>query len=337
MSGNRDLRARFIEHCSTNRVFAGRPRVLAAVSGGADSVVLLRLLVDCSNALGIRVAAAHVNHLIRAEASCDAEFVKRLALGAGVPFLYAEADVPALAAARCESLEAAGRSARYAELARLVTVAGADVIATGHTMTDQAETLLMRMIRGTGPLGLAGIAESTDSGVVRPMLCLTAAEVRDFAAAEHIEYVQDASNGDESFLRNRIRARLLPLLADMNPRIEARLSELAADAAGLSAVIGAAAEPHVASTPSGGYLVRSDAPRAILPYAVRLAFERVTGEPLGLSRTHIDALCGAVERDRGPAEFHLPRRVVVHLRPEGLLFSRDLEGPPPGSARRRTH
>lgn len=334
MSGSSDLRARFIEHCGVNGLFAGRKLILAAVSGGADSVVLLRLLKDCSAALGVDVMAAHVNHIIRPEAGADADFVRRLAADTRIRFLCAEVDVPALAAERGLSLEAAGRVARYGELRRLARESGADAIATGHTMTDQAETILMRMIRGTGPLGLAGISSITDDGVVRPLLCVTAAEVRTFATDERISFVEDPSNSDEYYLRNKIRARLLPLLRELNPRVESRLSELADDAADVSLLVAELVDQYVTAADGDRCLISRRTPAAIVPYAVRSAFAQVTGEPLGLSRTHIDALSNALGNSTGPAEFHLPRRVVVFLRPEGLMFTRDLEGPPPGSARK---
>jgi len=334
MSRSSDLRARFIEHCVVQGLFGDRKSVLAAVSGGADSIVLLHLLTGCAQALGIRVAAAHVNHMIRPEAAADAEFVRRAAISAGVPFVLAQVDVPAMAAAGGESLEAAGRAARYAELRRMAGQCGADAIATGHTMTDQAETVLMRMIRGTGPLGLSGIAVTTDEGLVRPMLCLTAAEVREFAASEGLSFVRDASNDDPYFLRNRIRAVILPLLREINPRIESRLSELSDDSTALAEMVAGLIGPWVTGAAEDRWLVGRDTPAALVPYAIRQAFRAVTGEPLGLSRTHIEALGRALRQDVAVAEFHLPRRVVVRLGPEGLMFTRDMDGPPPGSARK---
>jgi tRNA(Ile)-lysidine synthase len=333
-SGN--LQARFIEFCVSNGLFRGRRRVLAAVSGGADSILLMHMLHESAGALAIEVAVGHVNHRIRPEAGEDEAFVRNAAAELGLPFVSASRDVPALAAMSGESLEAAARTARYELLRDMAGQIGCDAIATGHSMTDQAETLLMRMIRGTGPLGLAGIAATTGLGVVRPLLCMTSAEIRAHAADRGWEFVQDATNFDDYYLRNRIRSQLLPMLLDFNPRIESLLSGLADDAAALSSLVDELVRPMVSIDYSGNVTLNREPsmPPALAGYAIRQAFQAVTGEPLGLSRTHIDALVPMLSAWEGPAELHLPRRVVVHSVRAGLVFSRDLEGPPPGSSRR---
>lgn len=332
-----DPRAMMVEFCRCGGLFRDRRSVLAAVSGGADSVVLLHLLAESADELGlIEIAVGHVNHGIRAEAGRDEAFVARLAADLGMRCFIARVDVPTIAGDEGRSIEDAGRLARYRELFRMANENRLEAVATGHTMTDQAETVLMRMIRGTGPLGLAGVAARTDDGLVRPMLGLTAAQVRQYAKDRGFAHVEDDSNSDEYFLRNRIRGSLMPMLREFNPGIEGLLAGLAGDAAALGRLVDAVTAPHVARIDADRFLVRASVPADIAPYAVREAFKQVTGEPLGLSRKHIQALTNALSTGACPQQFILPRRVVVFLRPEGLLFTRDMEGPPPGSARGRS-
>lgn len=330
-----NLNSRFIEHCVTAELFKHRSHVLAAVSGGADSIVMMNLLAVNSAALGIGITVGHVNHMIRPDAGADMEFVHKAAHSAGLPFMSESCDVPLLAATTHESIEAAARNARYQALRRMAKTAGCQVIATGHSMTDQAETLLMRMIRGTGPMGLSGIADTTPDGIVRPMLCLTASEIRGLAADRHWEFVNDSTNSDEYFLRNRIRARLIPLLVEFNPGIEALLSGLAQDAAGLSDAVESLVRPMILVEAGTVVVTRRTEPAdGLQAYAVREAFRLVTGQPLGLSRTHINALTRMLQAYEGPAELHLPRRVVVRSTRRGIEFERVSDGPPPGSASR---
>jgi tRNA(Ile)-lysidine synthase len=201
---------------------------LAAVSGGADSVALLRGLLDA----GVpHVAAAHFNHQLRgAESDADEAFVRDLAAQLGVPFHRGAADVAALAASQRENLEGTARHLRYKWLAELAKETGAAWVATGHTADDQAETVLHRLIRGTGIPGLRGIAARREltAGVqlLRPMLNVTRADVLDYLRELDQPFRDDATNADTAFTRNRIRHELLPLLKTFNPQIVTGLCRL---------------------------------------------------------------------------------------------------------------
>jgi tRNA(Ile)-lysidine synthase len=204
-------------------------RVLVALSGGSDSVALLRLLRELEPSGGFAVAAvAHVNHRLRESADRDEQFSRGLADGLGVPFLSECADVRALAAAQGTSLETAGRRARYEALERMAAATGASAIATGHTRDDQAETFLLRLLRGAGPKGLGGIHPRAGS-VVRPLLDVGRQELRDYLSAAGQPYCDDESNEDVTIPRNRIRHELLPLLeARFSPGIAGILAREAA-------------------------------------------------------------------------------------------------------------
>jgi len=206
-------------------------RVLAAVSGGPDSVALAALLVELREEMPLEVRLAHFNHRLRGEAGKDERFVRDLAHRLVLPLAVGSADVRSAAARRKLNLEEAGRDLRYRFLRRAAAADGASKIATGHTMTDQAETVLMRLMRGTGLTGLGGIAPlvaGPPCPIVRPLLGIAGPELRAWLEARGLPFREDASNCDLRFLRNRIRAELLPEMARRyEPRIVPPLARLA--------------------------------------------------------------------------------------------------------------
>jgi tRNA(Ile)-lysidine synthase len=204
-------------------------RVSVAVSGGADSVALLRVLLELRQELGIVLSVAHFNHKIRgAEANADEQFVQELARQFQLEFHSASADAPAHAREQRLSLETAARELRHRWFAALTGEGKADKIATAHTQNDQAETVLMRILRGAGPGGLAGISPwQRQKSLVRPLLSVTRAEVEAYLGALRQPWREDLSNQDLDHFRNRIRHELLPLLQrDYNPRIRQVLADL---------------------------------------------------------------------------------------------------------------
>jgi len=212
-------------------LFDGDTRVIAAVSGGSDSVALALLLRDLTAAGAVRLAAvAHFNHQLRGEADRDEACAADVARAIGVPFVAGREDVRARARLEQQSLEVAARDARYAFFERTREACRADLVALGHTRDDQAETVLLRLVRGTGLRGLAGMYPRRGP-FVRPLLECRRAELRAYLDDRHTAYVDDETNGDVSIPRNRVRAELLPLLTErFNPGIVdalAREAELA--------------------------------------------------------------------------------------------------------------
>ena len=190
-------------------------RVLVACSGGGDSVALGALL--CELAPGAKWSVAgllHVNHRLRGAASDEDEtFCRDLAATLGVPITVERVDVAARARGERISIEAAGHRVRYELFARAVRAGWADLVATAHTRDDQAETVLLRLIRGTGPAGLAGIRPRIGT-VVRPLLDIRRDELRGYLRLRGLPHREDPSNRDERILRNRVRHRLIPFLAE---------------------------------------------------------------------------------------------------------------------------
>lgn len=211
-----------------------RTRVLVAASGGIDSSCLLDVLCELRGKLDLEVAVGHVNHGLRGAASeGDAAFVRELAGERGCSFHCAEADPTELRAGTSSrerpTVQEAARSTRYAALNRLCDEAGAQRIATAHTANDQAETVLLRLLRGSGPDGLGGIPErSSDGRVVRPLLSVTREQIEAWAAERGLVWREDASNASTIYARNRLRHDVLPQLErNFNRRVLRTLANFA--------------------------------------------------------------------------------------------------------------
>jgi tRNA(Ile)-lysidine synthase len=216
----------------TRHLFRAGERVAVAVSGGADSVALLVAMANSRAETGIVLSAIHVHHGLRGvEADGDAQFVAELAKQLDVPLCTKHGDVAALAAERRQGIEEAGRALRYGSLQELLARQQVDAVATAHTLDDQAETVLMKMLRGAWTEGLGGIAPvvTMASGrIVRPLLEVTRAEIVEFLKGRGQPWREDSTNQDLTFTRNRVRHALLPQLREFQPRIAEQMSRMAA-------------------------------------------------------------------------------------------------------------
>lgn len=193
-------------------------RVICAVSGGADSMALLWGMYLLREKLGITLECAHFNHHLRGkESDRDADFVRQFCLDYGIPFHYGEGQI----VAGEKGLEAAAREARYAFLRSLP-----GSVATAHTADDNAETVLMHLLRGTGLKGLGGIAPK-NGNIIRPLLMVTRAEIMAFIREYNLSLVEDSTNREDDFLRNRLRHKVMPLLKEENPQFALNTSQMA--------------------------------------------------------------------------------------------------------------
>ena len=196
-----------------NRLVAYGEKVIVGVSGGPDSTALLYILNTLRNKLGLRLQVVHVNHQLRKSAQRDALFVARLCENLHLPYTMKRVQIKTSSAK--SSLEEAAREKRFECLLHLAKQEKASVIALGHTKDDLAETVLMRILRGTGLLGLQGIAPSKqmqDITIVRPLIQFSKKEILAYLAAKKIKFCVDPTNRQTHFFRNKIRLELLPLL-----------------------------------------------------------------------------------------------------------------------------
>ena len=192
--------------------------IICAVSGGADSMALLWAMYLLKEKLDIQLSAAHFNHHLRGEESDrDEQFVRDFCDGYGIPLFVGSGEITA----GKKGLEAAARDARYAFLRSLP-----GKIATAHTADDNAETVLMHLVRGTGLKGLGAISP-INGNVIRPMLGITRADVEALLDEYHVQHITDSSNDTDAFLRNRLRHHVMPLLKEENPKLAENLSAMA--------------------------------------------------------------------------------------------------------------
>lgn len=299
-----------------HRMFREGSRVGVAVSGGVDSVVLLHCLQELAGTFGISLAVLHLNHMLRGEeAEEDATFVAGLAAASGLD-LYSEAlDVQSLGG----NLEQAGRDARRSFFRRLRSAGLVDAIATGHTESDQAETVLYRLLRGTGTAGLRGVLPVTPDGLVRPLLECSRPEIEQFAHLAGLTWREDRTNADPQFVRNRIRHRLLPAIqAEYSPAIREILSATAAVARDEEEYWARKVNRLTAKMllrRGRSVLLNADEIRPLQPAVarrlIRRAFQEVKRDLLGIDTSHVERVLALSRRGEGHDRVQVPGVDVI--------------------------
>src|SRR5258708_6584045 len=318
-------------------------KLLVAVSGGADSVALLLSLDELikSGKLQLELMVAHLNHRLRGKISeADARLVGSLAKRLGHRALIGREDVKRRAARASDNLEQAARRARYEFLEKTAKKNRATLILTAHTMDDQAETVLMNLLRGSGGSGLGGVEParpiSAESEILlaRPLLSWAQREdTEDYCRGRAIEFRTDEMNLDEKFARVRVRRQLLPLMRTFNPKLVAGLARTAellrkdnkALDRGALTLLEQSLEPNLKSAPGGenSTFLRLElltaAPAGFRRRALRLWIGRCRGDLKRLERVHIAALEGLLLGTRGGRGIELPggarvsrKRVMLH-------------------------
>ncbi len=312
--------------------------VLVGVSGGPDSVALTHALVRMAGRYSLNLGIAHLNHAIRGEDSeKDARFVDRLARDHGLPFFTRTVDIPRLQKQIGGSLEACGRRERHRFFFEIATSKRYDKIGMGHHADDNAELVLMNLIRGSGTKGVSGIppVRETDGGrcrIIRPLIHCTKAEILAFLKCEKLAYRLDSSNADLSFLRNRVRHQLLPILRESyNPGIDAALNRFAdisqSDDAWMRAETGSRFEAA---------LLKADADRVVLDIQplkqthpaiqrrlLREAIGRVKGDLRRIRYDHIVSALTFLKREGRCRSIDLPGRVQIRRGPGTLSVVRE--------------
>jgi tRNA(Ile)-lysidine synthase len=292
--------------------------LVVAFSGGADSTALLDLLTRLPD-FNLHLVAAHLNHCLRGdESDADEQFCRAEAQRHGVPIEVRRCDVAALAVGQQRNLEDAGRRARIAFLDEVSRTYGATAVVLAHHADDQAETVLMRLLRGSGMTGLSGMAYCNSRGYVRPLLDITRAEIELYLRECGIGWREDASNSDTVYLRNRIRHDLLPLLETYNPAIRTTLAATAPILGGDEALLEELTAQSFSETcriEEGrvvcaiGKLTELSPP--LRRRVLRMAFKQATGTLEGLSHDHIEAVGDLLTSDRPNARCLLPRGMTA--------------------------
>lgn len=328
MRNNRQsaLTARIHAFCHKHGISLAGKTVLCALSGGRDSVALTQLLRDMGTADGFFVAAAHYNHHLRDTAQRDEDFVRTFCAARGIPLTIGGGAVAAFAGETGTSLEDAGRILRYRFLEETADAVGADFIVTAHHAQDNAETLLLHLLRGAGLQGMSGIPP-VRGRILRPLLEVSRAQINDFIIQSDLPYVEDESNAEPLYARNRIRCELLPLLEELSPgsveRIAATAGRLRIDSSCLERQADALFSPadsadHVTLPIT---LLRSAEP------AIALRLIRRAARQLGIELTAVQT--EAVLSLKKGGALTLSGDIHVLHRAQELYFFRLPPAPPP--------
>lgn len=308
--------------------------VLCALSGGADSMYLLCRLLEGREKYGWRVQCAHLNHGLRPTAQRDEDFVRQWCERQGVPLCAERADVSAFAQEEGLGLEEAGRVLRYRFLEDAARRAGLELIATGHHAGDNAETVLMNLIRGCGLKGLTGIPERRGN-IVRPMLEVSRRDIEAYLTGRGVPHVEDETNADPSYTRNRVRGELLPLLERLNPQAAAHIAaaarRLREDEEELSRQAAPLAEEGL-DIPDGVALPVRVLREASRPLALRACAMALDRAGLGGSgAVHLESVLALAGGADPSARVHVPGGSVARQY-ELLVFSPGGDAAPPAPA-----
>jgi tRNA(Ile)-lysidine synthase len=326
----RSLDQRVLDFIQARRLISGGEIVLVAVSGGQDSVCLLHVLNNLQSVLDIKLHVAHLNHQLRGkEAAADARYVAALAKKLGIPCTVEKRDVLSYQKEHGLSLEEAAREVRYGFLASVAEAVGADLVAVGHTLDDQAETILLHLVRGTGTKGLRGLRPAAGwpyAGgklqIIRPLLEVRREETGAYCTDFNLQPRQDATNLSLEPLRNKVRLELLPLLKSYNPQmVEAlqRAARLAGDDIEYLESEAVKIWPQLVRMLGNAVILEKKAlgnlPVSMQRYILRRAIEQTAGNLKDIEARHIEELIHGLNKPAG-------KKISL---PYGLVFAIDYE------------
>jgi tRNA(Ile)-lysidine synthase len=309
--------------------------VIVAVSGGPDSVCLLHILHELKDDLNSRLVVAHFDHGLRpAEDESETAFVRDLAQTLEVPFETAKGRL--LSKRTRGSREEVARNARYAFLERMRKKHRAQKIALGHNLNDQAETILMRLLRGSGPSGLTGIPPCRDGSIVRPLIEIERQEIENYLKAKKLVSVTDSSNLKRDYLRNEVRLEIMPLLEEQQPqltRLLAQTAEILRDEDDYLEQIAEAwfnrnveqSPHHVFRAPITSFLAL---PVALRRRVIRNVIGKVKKDLRRISWDHIEAIQRLAQAEKPQAALNLPGRLTVRRTYGHLIFSASVKRNP---------
>ena len=301
--------------------------VVAAVSGGPDSVCLLHILHELKDALQVQLIVAHFDHGLRpAEDESETRFVRDMAGSLKLPFETAKGRL--LAKKAPGSREEAARTARYAFLERVRKKYKAGRIALGHNLNDQAETILMRLLRGSGPLGLTGIPPCRDGSIIRPLLEIERREIEKYLKAEKLAFVTDSSNLGTDYLRNRIRLEVIPILEKHQPQLAPLLGQTAEilrdEDAYLEKIAKAWLEKEAIRHPDGSRELSVPSflglPVALARRATRQAIATIKKDLRRITWEHIEAVQKLARAEKPQAVLKFPGGIEVRRTYDRLGF-----------------
>ncbi|MEA1969425.1 MAG: tRNA lysidine(34) synthetase TilS [Thermodesulfobacteriota bacterium] len=307
--------------------------LLIGISGGPDSVALLLFLIEIQKKYSITLGIAHINHTLRGKDSDrDAKFVQSLAKKHNLPFFLETKDVKEIAKKKKLSIEVAAREVRYSFYGKTCKKENFSKIVLGHNKDDNAELVLMNLLRGSGPTGLSGIPPKRDNWIIRPFMDISKQDILDFLKTKDQKYVIDASNYDPKFLRNRIRKSLIPMLKkDYNPNITEsldRLSKIIKDEnqwmekeTEFNFSKALKEKNHNEVQLSIDFFKNIDP--ALVKRLFRRAIKEVKGDLRRITSLHIDAAAELVSSGIHGKSLDLPDRIRIIIKKDSVSFKKE--------------
>ena len=308
-----DLTGKIKQYIKDENMLERGDTVIVGLSGGADSVCLIRVLSDLKKEIGISLRAIHINHGIRGEdAYKDERFCWALCEDLGIPFHSIEADIPAIAKEKGIGEEECGRYVRYEEFDKLAAEYPNSKIAVAHHLNDQAETVLFRVIRGTGLTGLKGMLP-VNGKIIRPLLCVKREDIEEYLNEIGQKWCTDATNADNNYSRNIIRNILIPKMEEVSYNVAEHLSELSREAKDASdylrreanKLLSNAAEIREENYCKINAAQLSEADRILREYAIRELISSVSPKKKDYTRHHVYDVLGLLKGHEA-RESHLP-------------------------------
>ena len=345
-----------INFCQKNEVFAGKDKLVVGVSGGPDSLCLLHLLKTIAPHFELSLTVAHLNHQLRADAAqADEIFVRDIAALWALPFFSESQNVAQLATEQKQSIEQAARQARYTFLQRIALEIGATKVAVGHNADDQAETVLMHLLRGSGLTGLRGMRPvatmdrlmfqlqpstapfTSELKLIRPLLETPRSEIETYCRSHQLTPRWDASNQDPTFLRNRLRHELIPYLERYNPNIRQtlhRTAQIAAADVDYLTLQARRAWAQVITVENGQSIqfdraAWSDLPLALKRMLLRMALQNLGGKWQDIAFEPIEAAIDLADRGQTGCEASLPHGLRLTVSYNTLVLTGSNRSSPP--------
>jgi len=323
------MEKKVINYINEEKILMAGDHVLIGVSGGADSLALLYFLDKYANDIGISIGVAHLHHGLRgAAADADADFVKNFCQEKAIPFFLRKRDIRKISTEEKISIEEAGRNERYDFFSWIAEANGYNRIAMGHHINDQAETLLMRLIRGTGIKGVSGIKSIRDGLFIRPFLCLKKKAIIAYCEEKHLAYRTDATNFQRDFTRNKIRLDIMPMIREINPKAEVHFNGFTKIALEYEAFF----EDYVDLIENRFLKVEKD--RVLLDREqwlfekpvvqkeiLRRAIYKFKGSLMEIEYNHITAFYSLLKSDKTIWELHFPHDIRIIRRYERIMVT----------------
>ncbi len=318
--------------CETENLLSDNDRILIAVSGGVDSMVLLNVLCQLQETFHLQLHVAHLNHQLRPDSEADATFVVDQAKQKGLAYTLKTLDVASLANENKQSVETAGRHARYQFLNQVSRAEGLEKIALAHHKNDQAETFFLNIIRGANAQGWGGMKAMSDC-YIRPLLCVSKSEILQYAKDQNIPFQEDKTNADEQFRRNWVRHRVIPLLEEKNKNFVDSITRNQVIFRQMADYLRQQAEfelrqllvsksNHEISIRRQAFIDHHPALQAEL---IRLVINNLLGDLNRIESQHILNICDQAKRPTSGQILELPFGLRVNIQPEKLLFTFQIE------------